>query len=90
MPCPFPGMDPYLERVEIFPGFHDALIYNIRVALQPLLRPRYVALSQDRLFVIEADRPRYPDVAVIESSRPPRSSQQAAVLEADTPAVFEI
>ena len=29
MPCPFPGMDPYLEDPAIWPDFHDRLIARI-------------------------------------------------------------
>ncbi|MGH7128450.1 MAG: DUF4058 family protein, partial [Planctomycetaceae bacterium] len=57
MSCPFPGMDPYIERPEIWPDFHDSLIAALRGALQPLLRPRYAALTQDRLYVVESERP---------------------------------
>jgi len=91
MPSPFPGMDPYIERPEIWPDFHDSLITFIRGALQPLLRPRYVALTQDRLFVVESDRPIRPDVAVVRTSSPkPPAGASAAILEADAPAVFEL
>jgi len=84
-------MDPYIERPEIWPDFHDSLIAMIRGVLQPLLRPRYAALTQDRLYVVEADRPIRPDVSLIRtSSRRPRDAA-TAVLEADEPAaVFEL
>src|SRR5713226_399099 len=91
MPCPFPGMDPYIERLEIWPDFHDSLIGGLRAALQPLLRPRYVALAQDRLYVIESDRPIWPDLFVVRTGIPQRpSSTGAAVVEPDSPAVFEL
>ena len=67
MQCPFPGMDPYVERSAIWADFHDSQIPAIRGALQPLLRPRYVALVQDRLYVVQSRRPIRPDVAVVES-----------------------
>lgn len=96
MRCPFPGMDPYLERPEIWPDFHDSIIAYIREALQPLLRPRYAALTRDRLYVIEADRPIYPDVAVVqarrgsgEAARAPQASGPSAVV-ADQPVVVEL
>lgn len=89
MPCPFPGMDPYIERSEIWPDFHDSLIAAIRGLLQPLLRPRYAALTQDRLYVVEADRPIRPDVAAIRTSREEPQSA-AATLEVDAPAVFQL
>jgi hypothetical protein len=84
-------MDPYLERPDIWPDFHDSLIAAIRAALQPLLRPRYVALTQDRLFVVESDRPIRPDLSVVRTSSPDRpGGATGAVLEADAPAVFEL
>ncbi len=53
MSSPFPGMDPYIERPEIWPDFHLCIVVCISRALQPLLRPRYVALIQNREFVGE-------------------------------------
>lgn len=67
MPSPFPGMDPFLERSEIWPDFHGSMIAYIREALQPLLRPQYVALTQDRLFAVENNRPIRPDISVFET-----------------------
>jgi hypothetical protein len=64
--CPFPGMDPYIERSEIWPDFHDRLITYLCAALKPLLLPRYVALTQDRQYVVEAERPIWPDVSIVE------------------------
>jgi hypothetical protein len=91
MPCPFPGMDPYIERPEIWPDFHDALVTAIRGLLQPLLRPRYVALMQDRLYVVRDDQTRKRDVAVIRSaSRARRPPGGTAMLNWDTPAIFEV
>jgi hypothetical protein len=84
-------MDPYIERPEIWPDFHDSLVTCIRGALQPLLKPKYVALGRDRLFVVESDRPIYADVAVVRTKLPgsPRSAG-AATLEPDAPEVFEL
>ncbi len=91
MPSPFPGMDPYIERPPLWPDFHDSLIAGIRAALQPLLRPRYAAITQDRLYVLESGRPIWPDVALLRTpgpQQPPAAS--VAVLEPDAPAVFEL
>jgi hypothetical protein len=90
MPSPFPGMDPYIEQPAIWPDFHDRLITFIQEALQPQLRPRYVALGQDRLFVVESDRPIRPDLALLRTSSPKPATGASATLEADSPAVFEL
>jgi hypothetical protein len=83
-------MDPYLERAVLWPDFHDSLIAELRRELQPLLRPKYVAPTQDRLFVVQSDRPIRPDVAVIEAPASPRSRSDAAAVVADEPIVLEI
>src|SRR5689334_18685597 len=90
MPCPFPGMDPYIERPQIWPDFHDSLITYIRGALQPLLRPRYAAITQDRLYVVESERPIRPDVALVQSSAPRPTGGTPTVLDVDSPAVFDL
>lgn len=49
MPSPFPGMDPYLEGSM---GVHSQFIAEIARQLAPQLRPRYLALMNER-FVTE-------------------------------------
>jgi hypothetical protein len=85
-------MDPYVERPEIWPDFHDRFIAALCGQLQPLLRPRYVALTQDRLYILESERSRWPDVAVVHSPLKSPTVGTTAVLdvEPDTPAVFEL
>jgi hypothetical protein len=83
-------MDPYIERPEIWADFHDSLIAAIRGVLQPLLRPRYAAITQERLYVVEADRPIRPDVSVVRTSRERPQNTGTALLEPDAPAVFEL
>lgn len=92
MQCPFPGMDPYIERPALWADFHDALISEIRGVLQPLLRPKYAALMQDRLYVVESQRPIYPDVAVVRTSSARKRAPNgvASVAELDRPAVFKV
>ncbi|MFV2068700.1 MAG: DUF4058 family protein [Pirellulales bacterium] len=88
MRCPFPGMDPYLEQSEIWPDFHDSLITYIREALQPMLRPRYAALTQDRLYVVEHERPIRPDVSVVRTDSNEDAVATAVGVEADRPLVI--
>ena len=81
-------MDPYLERPAIWPDFHDSCIAYLREALQPFLRPRYAALTQDRLFVVEHDRPIRPDVSIVQTGE--RTGTAQATLVADEPLVVEL
>ena len=41
-------MDPYLESPDLWPGFHDAFLFCVREALQPLLPDKYYADLQTR------------------------------------------
>ena len=43
MPSPFPGMDPYLEDKDIWPGFHHSLADEIKAQLNPVIGPKYYA-----------------------------------------------
>jgi hypothetical protein len=83
-------MDPYIERPVIWADVHDSLVAAIKALLQPQLKPKYVALIQDRLYVTEMQRPVQPDVAVVRSrtSRPEsaRPGGTATVVLAPDPA----
>jgi len=48
MSSPFPGMDPFLEARNLWRGLHLRLINGISDDLQPQLRPRYVAMVEER------------------------------------------
>jgi hypothetical protein len=82
----FPGMDPYLENPQRWLGFHNTLIVYIRDQLRPLLRPRYVAAVEDRVFVEGPDRQIRPDVW-IERTELPRRKTAAAVVDVETPRI---
>src|SRR5262249_46275026 len=71
MPSPFPGMDPYLEHPEFFPGLHDRMINQISDALQAALPPPYYAEIANRVWLEYAERRAGPDVNVLRSDRPP-------------------
>jgi hypothetical protein len=85
----FPGMDPYLELPELWPGFHNSLIVYIRDALQPLLRPRYIAGIEERVFIeVPPEREFIPDVLV--KRRREERSGAVAVLDADAPVEVQL
>lgn len=43
MPSPFPGMDPYLEEAELWPGFHTNLVVELQRRLNHQMSPKYYA-----------------------------------------------
>jgi hypothetical protein len=67
MPSPFPGMDPYLEDPETFPGLHDDMISQMKQALQPKLPERYYATSKSRVWIEVSQRYIEPDAQVRQS-----------------------
>jgi len=68
MPSPFPGMDPYLENPATWPDLHQRLIAYSAEALQPQLRPKYIARIGERV-ELSSLRPAYtPDVLLIRSA----------------------
>ena len=48
MASPFPGMDPYLEDGEIWPGFHHSLADEFMARLNPRIGPKYYADVETR------------------------------------------
>jgi hypothetical protein len=78
MPSPFPGMDPYLEAPDIWPGFHSGFITFACTALNNILPSGYVADMGERLYVVQSGRGIYPDLALWESRRsPPAASDES-------------
>jgi Protein of unknown function (DUF4058) len=61
---PFPGMDPYLEHPVLWPSVHTRLAVEIATQIRPLIRPRYVASVEERVYLEEDGQQRVPDVEV--------------------------
>lgn len=87
MPGPFPGMDPYLEAPAYWHGFHNRLISYASEALNNSMPSGFVADIKERLYVVEAERNVYADIAVLHRpARPEEPESRSAValaLEAD-------
>src|SRR5438477_12694030 len=64
---PFPGMDPYLEAPDLWPGVHLDLLFAITEDLQPQLVPRYVATKEQRVVLYPLGEELRRDVHVRES-----------------------
>jgi hypothetical protein len=83
-------MDPYLESPAICPDVHHGLISEIQAALNPRLRPHYVARVELRVYISDDDDPgrgaRVPDVRV---ERAPRRKGAGQPKAAAAPAVSE-
>lgn len=74
MPSPFPGMDPYLEDSEVWPGFHQFLAVELASQLNQRLNPKYYADVEVRTVAedvsVAAFHTIYPDAGVFESMIP--------------------
>jgi hypothetical protein len=49
MPSPFPGMDPYLEQVDLWQDFHQTFITLVREILSGRVRPAYMVRIEEYL-----------------------------------------
>lgn len=56
MPSPFPGMDPYLEHPDLWPGVHLLLIAALAQSLAPQLRPKYLVSVEVRMYETSGER----------------------------------
>jgi len=84
----FPGMDPYLEHPRLWPGLHARLIVYVCDFLQPLLRPRYIAAVEERVYLQGADTDRSPDVWIRRHKK--KSKGDVALLDADEPVLVKV
>ncbi len=50
MPSPFPGMNPYFEDPEFWPGVHHWLIIEIANSLNRQLSDKYVVTVEVRMY----------------------------------------
>ena len=78
MPSPFPGMDPYLEHPEFFPGLHDRLIVYLCEFLQPRLPDPYYAETRARVWVEYTDRFLTPDLNLSRTDQPSKGPTGSA------------
>ena len=81
----FPGMDPFLEDPTLWPGVHSRLVVYIADALQPMIRPRYFAAVEERVYVEGPEPDLIPDVS-LRSERRIRTEGNVAVLEEEVEA----
>ena len=69
---PFPGMNPYLEDPDLWPGVHKTFIASLQRLLSPQLRPDYMVRIEERVYVSDepnasGQRPfRVPDVMIVD------------------------
>lgn len=72
MPCPFPGMDPWLEQQEFWSNLHTSLMTALRDQLAQSLRPNYYVDIDKHTYITtpgsDQDLMIYPDVSVIKPS----------------------
>ena len=76
---PFPGMNPYLERSDLWPDFHNDLIAQLREELGPRLPVRYRIALEERVEIGAAVGPpldlslAIPDALVIDEHPAPET-----------------
>ena len=91
MPSPFPGMNPWMEAPELWPGVHAALISEIRSRLNSVMPARYFADVEERIILCDVDDPMIrlivPDVTVRESSAPVTTDSGSSATATITPAL---
>lgn len=87
----FPGMVPYLKYPRIWSGIHNRFIVYIADQLQPLIRPRYLAAVEERVFVQGPEqRDIIPDARLKRHRTEANPAASAALLDVDTPVVMQV
>lgn len=86
MPSPFPGMDPYLEALDIWPDFHDRFAAQLSSELNTVLPAPYYARLEMRpeIGIVDEGATRrriVPDVAVARPAGQATETAGVAVLD---------
>src|SRR5437764_3347513 len=86
MPSPFPGMNPYLEQVSVWRGFHERLLPRMADRLGEQILPRYFVDIDETLYVHPPDEHRrligYGDAVVTDARRNRGEGGTTAMIEA--------
>ena len=77
MPSPFPGMDPYLESHHYWSGFHNEFLVYLNAALNRALPEGLVSRTQERCYVLPAEREIVPDALIVPTLRSVRAATLA-------------
>ncbi len=87
MPSPFPGMNPYFERANHWPDFHNEFLTSLRRQLAPQIAPDYIVQLENHVYIHELPpEPRRllgrPDISVVRSGILTAGAPNLGVLEA--------
>jgi hypothetical protein len=86
MSSPFPGMDPFLEALDLWRGFHHSLADEIKAQLNAVLSPRYYADVEVYTVLEEVGVATattiYPDAAVLDTTFPVPPSMTTVAIPA--------
>jgi hypothetical protein len=87
MPNPFPGMNPYLENIELWKGVHTSLIVHCAEALNVVLPDDYFADAEARVVLEPIHKDYVPDVVVqqMEDYAGLKTRSSVALAELDEP-----
>jgi hypothetical protein len=96
MPSPFPGMNPFLEQEALWQDFHLAFLPALRERLVAQVRPRYIVMLDEHLYVQDLPHDPQPrrlvgraDVSVARPAKP-RALKTGGVGTLEAPAQVQI
>ncbi len=84
MPSPFPGMNPWIEQEGIWLDFHTKLLTAINERLVGQVRPKYIVLVEQHIYVHKVTESRLVGIADLSlvRSKPGNGGPATAVLDA--------
>lgn len=88
MPCPLPGMDPWLEHPARWPNVHQRFITYAGDLLGAQVGAGFFVAIGERVYVEAPNHTLYPDVSVVETPR--RAPTPAGSVVADAPTVVRL
>ncbi len=92
MPSPFPGMDPYIEG-KSWANFHFRLIGSVADSIMPEIRPKYVVIAEERVYLeheVEGRDHIRPDLTIVDDGSLPYGSSRSATAAVARPVAITL
>jgi hypothetical protein len=90
MPSPFPGMNPWLEQEGMWLDFHTKFLTAINERLVRQVRPRYIVLIEQHIYVHEVTESRLVGIADLSLARGTTENGGGATAILEAPAEIQM
>ena len=90
MPSPFPGMNPWIEQAGLWLDFHTKFLTAINERLVGQVRPKYIVLVEQHIYVHKVTESRRVGIADLSLAQNKPGNGGTAMADFDAPAEIQL